>query len=41
MWQRELDSYDPPAVDGAQPLASGGAELTVGPGSVVVLRSPR
>ena len=39
-WQRELDSYDPAAADEAQPLTAGGA-LTVGPGSVVVLRSPR
>ena len=36
----ELDSYDPAAMDGAQPLAGGDA-LAVGPGSVVVLRSPR
>jgi isoamylase len=39
-WLRELDSYDPAAADGAPPLASGDG-LTVGAGSVVVLRSPR
>jgi hypothetical protein len=39
-WVWELDSYDPAATVAASPLGTG-AELTVGPGSVVVLRSPR
>ena len=39
-WQPELDSYDPDAVTAAPSLAAGGGVI-VGPGSVVVLRSPR
>ena len=39
-WRAEIDSYDPASPAGA-PTRHAGAQVTVGPRSVAVLKSPR